>query len=101
MESSCQTAMMDMRDPGLESGRRGHERSVKGRLWHRTRRQRQEFIGLPHQFGRRLKDVTFREDTSLIHVGHGPTVMALLRDAAVTLLHRAAALVVGPLPTGA
>jgi predicted transposase YbfD/YdcC len=33
------------------------------------------------------KDVTFGEDASLIHVGQGPTVMALLRDAAVTLLH--------------
>lgn len=33
------------------------------------------------------KDVTFGEDASLIHVGQGPTVMALLRDAAVSLLH--------------
>jgi predicted transposase YbfD/YdcC len=68
----------------------------------------------------RRKDVTFGEDASLIHVGHGPTVMALLRDAAVSLLHRAGvhrvaarlrehsqqperavALVIGPLPTGA
>ena len=68
----------------------------------------------------RRKDVTFGEDASLIHVGAGPTVMALLRDAAVSLLHRAGvqrvaarlrthsqhpdravALVVGPLPTGA
>lgn len=68
----------------------------------------------------RRKDVTFGEDASLIHVGHGPTVLALLRDAAVSLLHRtgvqrvaarlrahsqhpeaAVALVVGPLPTGA
>lgn len=68
----------------------------------------------------RCKDVTFGEDASLIHVGQGPTVMALLRDAAVSLLHRAGirriaarlrthsqhperavALVVGPLPTGA
>lgn len=37
----------------------------------------------------RRKDVTFSEDASLIHVGQGPTVMALLRDAAVTLLHLA------------
>lgn len=36
----------------------------------------------------RRKDVNFGEDASLIHVGHGPTVMALLRDAAVSLLHR-------------
>jgi predicted transposase YbfD/YdcC len=68
----------------------------------------------------RRKDVTFGEDASLIHVGQGPTVMALLRDAAVSLLHRAGvrrvaarlrihaqqperavALVLGPLPTGA
>ena len=68
----------------------------------------------------RRKDVNFGEDASLIHVGAGPTVMALLRDAAVSLLHRAGvqrvaarlrthsqhpdravALVVGPLPTGA
>lgn len=37
----------------------------------------------------RRKDVTFGEDASLIHAGTGPTVMALLRDAAVSLLHRA------------
>jgi predicted transposase YbfD/YdcC len=37
----------------------------------------------------RRKDVTFGEDASLIHVGQGPTVMALLRDAAVSLLHGA------------
>lgn len=68
----------------------------------------------------RRKDVNFGEDASLIHAGQGPTVMALLRDAAVSLLHgagvrrvaarlrthsqqpeRAVALVVGPLPTGA
>jgi predicted transposase YbfD/YdcC len=68
----------------------------------------------------RRKDVTFGEDASLIHVGQGPTVLALLRDAAVTLLHlagvqqvaarlrrhsqcpaEAVALVVQPLPPGA
>lgn len=68
----------------------------------------------------RHKDVNFGEDASLIHVGAGPTVMALLRDAALNLLHqagirciasrlrtfsqrpeRAVALVLGPLPTGA
>jgi predicted transposase YbfD/YdcC len=67
----------------------------------------------------RCKDVNFGEDASLIHVGQGPTVMALLRDAAVSLLWRtgvrriaarlrrhsqhpeqAVALVVGPLPPG-
>lgn len=68
----------------------------------------------------RHKDVNVGEDASLIHVGAGPTVMALLRDAALSLLHqagvrriaaclrrhsqqpaRAVALVLGPLPTGA
>lgn len=68
----------------------------------------------------RHKDVNFGEDASLIHVGAGPTVMALLRDAALNLLHlagvrhvasrlrlhsqrpdQAVALVLGPLPTGA
>ena len=68
----------------------------------------------------RHKDVNFGEDASLIHAGQGPTVMALLRDAALSLLHgagvrqvaarlrthsqhpdRAVALVLGPLPTGA
>lgn len=36
--------------------------------------------------GHRTKDVTLGEDASLIHVGHGPTVCALLRDAALSLL---------------
>ncbi len=68
----------------------------------------------------RRKDVTFGEDASLVHAGQGPTVMALLRDAAVSLLHRAGvrkvaarlrahsqhpdqavALVLGPLPAHA
>jgi predicted transposase YbfD/YdcC len=68
----------------------------------------------------RHKDINFGEDASLIHAGAGPTVMALLRDAALSLLHRAGvtriaarlrlhsqhpeqavALVLGPLPTGA
>jgi predicted transposase YbfD/YdcC len=68
----------------------------------------------------RHKDVNFGEDASLIHAGAGPTVMALLRDAALSLLHhagiqriasrlrqhsqhpeQAVALVLGPLPTGA
>jgi predicted transposase YbfD/YdcC len=35
----------------------------------------------------RTKDVTFGEDQSLIHCGQGPTVMALLRDTALNLLH--------------
>lgn len=37
----------------------------------------------------RTKDVTLGEDASLIHRGQGPTVMAMLRDAAVSLLRRA------------
>ena len=37
----------------------------------------------------RSKDVTFGEDASLVHVGQGPTVLALLRDIALSLLHRA------------
>jgi predicted transposase YbfD/YdcC len=36
-----------------------------------------------------VKDVTLGEDRSLIHAGQGPTVLAMLRDAAVSLLHRA------------
>ena len=35
------------------------------------------------------KDVTLGEDRSLTHAGAGPTVMALLRDAALSLLRRA------------
>src|SRR5579871_350362 len=37
----------------------------------------------------RVKDVSLGEDASLIHRGQGPTVMALLRDAALSLIHRA------------
>jgi predicted transposase YbfD/YdcC len=37
----------------------------------------------------RVKDVSLGEDHSLMHQGQGPTVMALLRDAAVSLLRRA------------
>ncbi len=29
------------------------------------------------------------EDASLVHLGQGPTVVAMLRDAALSLLHRA------------
>lgn len=68
----------------------------------------------------RCKDVNLGEDASLIHVGQGPRVMTLLRDATVNLLHlagirqiaaclrrhsqhpeRAVALVVSPPPTRA
>ena len=37
----------------------------------------------------RVKDVTLGEDQSTLHMGQGPTVMAFLRDAAVSLLRRA------------
>ena len=37
----------------------------------------------------RVKDVTLGEDQSTLHRGQGPTVMAFLRDAAVSLLRRA------------
>lgn len=75
--------------------------------------------GIENRLHRR-KDVNFGEDASLIHAGQGPTVLALLRDAAVSLLHRAGvqrlaaqlrrhsqhpaeavALVIGPLPAHA
>jgi predicted transposase YbfD/YdcC len=37
----------------------------------------------------RTKDSTLGEDPSTLHTGEGPTVMAFLRDAALSLLHRA------------
>jgi predicted transposase YbfD/YdcC len=37
----------------------------------------------------RVKDVTLGEDQSTLHSGQGPTVLAFLRDAAVSLLRRA------------
>jgi hypothetical protein len=39
--------------------------------------------------GHRAKDVSLGDDASLIHVGQGPNVFSLLRDAALSLLHRA------------
>ncbi len=36
-----------------------------------------------------VKDVTLGEDRSLIRTGNGPSVMAILRDTVVTVLHRA------------
>ncbi len=36
-----------------------------------------------------VKDVTLGEDRSLIHMGNGPSIMAILRDTVVSLLHRA------------
>ncbi|MBI2862631.1 MAG: ISAs1 family transposase [Chloroflexi bacterium] len=35
----------------------------------------------------RNKDVTLGEDRSLVHLGNGPSVMAMLRDASISLLH--------------
>lgn len=35
------------------------------------------------------KDVTLGEDRSLIHKGNGPSIMAILRDTVVSVLHRA------------
>jgi predicted transposase YbfD/YdcC len=39
--------------------------------------------------GHRAKDVTLGEDASLIHLGQGPNVFSVLRNAALSLLHRA------------
>ena len=36
-----------------------------------------------------VKDVTLGEDRSLIHKGQGPSIMAILRDTVVSVLHRA------------
>jgi hypothetical protein len=36
-----------------------------------------------------VKDVTLGEDRSPIRLGAGPTIMAMLRDTAISLLHRA------------
>jgi predicted transposase YbfD/YdcC len=36
-----------------------------------------------------VKDVTLGEDRSLIHKGNGPSIMAILRDTVVNVLHRA------------
>jgi predicted transposase YbfD/YdcC len=36
-----------------------------------------------------VKDVTLGEDRSLIHLGNGPSVLTILRDLALSLLHRA------------
>jgi predicted transposase YbfD/YdcC len=36
-----------------------------------------------------VKDVTLGEDRSLIHQGNGPSVMAILRDTVVSVLHQA------------
>ena len=36
-----------------------------------------------------VKDVTLGEDRSTIHTGNGPSIMAILRDTVVSVLHRA------------
>ena len=72
------------------------------------------------QYCRYRAALALGEDQSLIHQGQGPTIMALLRDAAMSVLHRAGirhisarlryhrqhpaaavALLVAPLPTDA
>ena len=35
-----------------------------------------------------VKDVTLGEDKSLVHLGNGPSILAMLRDLALTLLHQ-------------
>ena len=37
----------------------------------------------------RCKDVALHEDASLVHTGHGPKLLALFRDTALSLLYRA------------
>jgi predicted transposase YbfD/YdcC len=70
--------------------------------------------------GHRCKDVNLAEDASLVHAGHGPTILATLRDMALSVLHaagchaiasqlrhysqypdQAVSLISGPLPTHA
>ena len=46
-----------------------------------------------YSIGDRTPDLAFGEDASSVHLGQGPTVMALLRDAAVSVLHRAGAMI--------
>ena len=36
-----------------------------------------------------VKDVTLEEDRSPIHLGNGPSVLAILRDLALNILHQA------------
>jgi len=45
--------------------------------------------GLHYVNGCPLGRMTLGEDRSLIHTGNGPSVMAILRDTVVTVLHRA------------
>ena len=45
--------------------------------------------GLHDVNGRPLGRVTLGEDRSLIHTGNGPSIMAILRDTVVSVLHRA------------
>ncbi len=89
------------------------DRTDTGRLLARTRGHWGIEIGLHW-----AKDINLGEDASPIHAGQEPTVMALLRDAAVSVLHldevtrivtrlrrhgqhpeRAVTLIVDPLPT--
>jgi hypothetical protein len=36
-----------------------------------------------------VKDVTLGEDRSLVHLGNGPSVLSMLRDASINILRRA------------
>jgi hypothetical protein len=54
-----------------------------------VRGHRQIANGLHYVNGRPLGRVTLGEDRSAIHQGNGPSIMAILRDTVVSLLHRA------------
>ncbi|MDO8688747.1 MAG: ISAs1 family transposase [Dehalococcoidia bacterium] len=44
----------------------------------------------------RVKDVTFGEDSSLVHLGNSPTIMATLRDTAISLLRKTGSRSIAP-----
>lgn len=115
----------------LERARRGRDRAERAVRYGITGLP--PAVGTPHRLmalkhgrcaiengSRRTEDVALGEDASRVHQGQGPTTMALLRDAAVSLLRRsggrqmaarlraharhpdpAVAPVLAPLPTGA
>lgn len=103
----CSTALNDYLDwPGL-----GQVLMIERTWWERGERQtavRYAMTSLPAEVAgaQRLltlvrghwqienglhyvKDVTLGEDRSLIHKGNGPSIMAILRDTVVSVLHRA------------
>ena len=43
-----------------------------------------------------VKDVTFGEDRSLVHLGNSPAIMAMLRDASISLLRKAGSRSIAP-----